>query len=155
MELFTDILEFLKTLTFVDYVFFAAIILLLILIITLIYFIKINEEVLNIEVKEKTELEKLSETLSKEQKPRVVNMTTFEKEQEDRAIISYEELVKNSKNYDINYSEEKNIDGISIKKIDLNGEKLINKSTIDIRVVSYKKEEEFLSMLKNLQTLLN
>ena len=45
MNIFKDILGFLNTLTFIDYVFFFAVVILIILIVSLIYFIKINDEV--------------------------------------------------------------------------------------------------------------
>ena len=46
-------------------------------------------------------------------------MTEYEKEQEEKAIISYEELVNSIKKKKINYEDEKNDKDVSIKKIDL------------------------------------
>ncbi len=161
MGFINSMVDFFNTLTFIDFVFFFAVIVLLILIIVLIYFIKINEEVLNREPeKTKNELELINDAIKNDVENKEVNFTHFEKEQEDKAIISYDELVKKSKNYDLNYSEEKEVDGVSIKKINLEDMYLESdykndSNTVQIRVVSYKKEEEFLQTLKNLHTLLN
>ncbi len=158
MELLNDVTEFFSALTFIDFVFFFAVVILLILIITLIYFIKINEEVLNRETNvKKSDLEIINEAIKEDVIKGNVHFTNFEKEQEDKAIISYDELVKKSKNYDLNYTEEKEVDGLSIKKINLEDmyHESDNKEKIEIRVISYKKEEEFLQTLKNLHTLLS
>ncbi len=160
MKLISDITDFFQTLTFVDFVFFFAVIVLLILIISLIYFIKINEEVLKEDSsKEKSDLELISEAIEKDSSNKSVNFTTFEKEQEDKAIISYDELVTKNKNYDLNYLEEKEVDGVSVKKINLedmySSDVLKKEESAPIRVISYKKEEEFLQTLKNLQSILN
>ena len=44
MKLFRDIGDFLETLSFIDVVFFFAVLILIILVVTLIYFIKINKD---------------------------------------------------------------------------------------------------------------
>ncbi len=159
MEILSDINKFVQTLTFVDFVFFFAVVVLIILIIALVYFIRVNEEVLRKEnEKPKSELEMIKDAISSESKEKNVIMSTFEKEQEDKAIISYEELLNKSKNYGINYLEEKEVDGLTIKKVNLSDmyTKEEEPKTVEpIRVVSYKKEEEFLVALKNLKSLLS
>ncbi len=169
MQFFKDIFAFLKTLTFIDYVFFFAIVILLTLIVTLLYFIKINDDVL-VNKKDKTEKkDKLEETremaIVKEitknmmkEEPKTVTFTDYEKDQEEKAIISYDELLKKDNNYEINYEKEEYYDDLSVKKIDL--DHLIldkdenEKPVFTGRVISFQKEEAFLNALKQLQNSL-
>ena len=157
MKLFSDIWEFLKTLNFVDIVFFFAVLILMVLVVTLIYFIKINNDE---EVKDKKEetaemkiVREIQENLGKEEP--TVNFTEYEKDQEDKAIISYDELLnKNNSKYGLNYEKEEVQDDFSVKKVNLDD--LVNKNSeevpkVDVRVISFAKEETFLQALKQLQ----
>lgn len=156
MQLLNDILEFLKTLTLIDYIFFFAVIILLILIITLIYFIKSNNEVFISENPNTSDLKAITKKLE-EDHPRI-EFTDYEKDQEEKAIISYDELLKKSKSSTINYDEETNLDGLSIKKINLDEPLILNdeiKPTGNVRVISYQQEEKFLAALKQLQSMLS
>ena len=155
MKVFSDILSFLKTLNFVDIVFFFAVLILMILIVTLIYFITINNEE-KIDEKEETAemkiIKEIQENIKKETPE--INFTNYEKEQEDKAIISYDELLHKNNNYELNYEKEELYDGLSVKKVNL--ENLVNKnaeisSKVDVRVISFAKEEAFLQALKQLQ----
>ena len=83
-----------------------------------------------------------------------INITNYEKDQEDKAIISYDELLNKNKNYGINYEKEETYDDLTVKKVDLDN--LVNKSAeitpnIEVRVISFQKEEAFLEALKRLQ----
>lgn len=91
------------------------------------------------------------ETMPRERK---VNMTPYEEEQEEKAIISYDELV-NQRNEDINYSNEykNNENDILVKQVDLDKTKKVDLSEIDNK--DYKHEEEFLKSLKDLQEVLD
>ena len=157
MKLFSDIWEFLKTLNFVDIVFFFAVLILMVLGVTLTYFIKINNDE---EVKDKKEetaemkiVREIQENLGKEEP--TVNFTEYEKDQEDKAIISYDELLnKNNSKYGLNYEKEEVQDDFSVKKVNLDD--LVNKNSeevpkVDVRVISFAKEEAFLQALKQLQ----
>lgn len=181
MNLFKDILGFISTLTLIDFVFFFSVVILIILIVSLIYFIKINDEVFNdseekkellsnidLEVptpliydeNEEDELIDLA-TLTKqleEKQSLNIDLTDYEKEQEERAIISYDELLKKTSNREINYEAEEIIDDITVKKVDLAN--LVssieeNEPKINVQVISYEKEEAFLQALKQLQQNLN
>lgn len=175
MQFFNDILSFLKTLSFVDIVFFLAVLALMLLIITLIYFIKENNEedipenpsnnnsnkkdlLADIDP-EILDLKEITEALENAEQPETVGLSKYEEEQEEKAIISYEELIKRKQDFAINYSEEENIDEeLTIKKVDLDN--LINKevmetSKLNVTVISYEKEEAFLEALKTLQQKLN
>ena len=127
MRIFSDIGNFLLALRFVDVVFFLAVLILMILVITLIYFIKINDGEFKKKTCEETAemriVRDLKDSMNGENK--TVQFTDYEKEQENKAIISYDELVKKSNNYDLNYVEEKNIDDLTVKQVDLDN--LFNK----------------------------
>lgn len=170
MQIFSDIINFIKTLSFVDIVFFFAVLALMLLIITLIYFLRENNDS-DIEVNKSPDkkelssdeaallsLKELTEALENAE-PKEVNLNRYEEEQEEKAIISYEELLNRKNDFAINYSEEENIDEeLTIKKVDLDN--LINKEVtepqhISVTVISYDKEEAFLQALKTLQQTLN
>jgi len=102
----------------------------------------------------KTLTKKLEEDANNER----VNFTAYEKDQEEKAIISYDELIKTKNLYAINYEKEELIDDLSVKKVNLND--LVNKNETEyvkeeVRVISYQKEEAFLNALKELNSLLN
>ena len=196
MEIFKDIYKFIKYLSLVDIIFLSAIIILLILIVTLVYFIRINKDVLGeddffppsdktneneikeenivekIEVKQEAiveeyndeegellDLESLTQKLkAEEESGERVSWTEYEKDQEEKAIISYDELLQKKNKYAINYEKEEVIDDLIVKKVNLND--LVNKNEEveikeEVRVISYQKEEDFLSALKELNSLLN
>ncbi len=177
MQIISDIIGFLKTLTIVDVIFFFAVLSLMLLVITLIYFIKENssddsesdetptifktEEQKAKNAKEKSELDNLIEIAAaiENAEPNNSNLNHYEEEQEEKAIISYEELLKRKNDFAINYSEEENIDDdLTIKKVDLNNlvnKDIIVKPEIKVSVISYEKEEAFLEALKRLQQTLN
>ena len=164
MKIFTDIANFLKGLAFVDYVFFFAVLVLMILVVTLIYFIKINDDVLDNDTKSKNLkdetqemqiVKKINEAIEKEEPRPNIDFTEYEKDQEEKAIISYDELLKQDSNYEINYEKEEYLDDLSVKKFDL--DHLVTKKETDEkplmkgRVISFEKEEAFLQALKQLQ----
>lgn len=155
MKLFSDIVSFLKTLTFVDLVFFFAVLVLMILIVTLIYFIKINNEDEDKSLEETAEMKIVKEITSNlDKEVPNVDFTEYEKEQENKAIISYEELLGKTNNYELNYEKEDYYDDLLVKKVNLdNIVNLKEEKTprIEVRVISFQEEEAFLQALKQLQ----
>ncbi len=159
MKLFKDIWSFLQTLTFVDLIFFFAIVILMVLVVTLIYFIKINKEEpkKNDEELEETSemkiIKEISKGIEEEQSP-TINFTDYEKDQENKAIISYDELLKKTNNYKLNYEKEEMLDDLSVKKVNLDNLVSVKEEKIpkiEVRVISYQEEEAFLKALKQLQ----
>ena len=154
-----DIILFLKSLSFIDYVFFFTVIFLIILVVSLIYFIRINEDIIekDSEITDPDNLQSIATAIKNDAKP--ITFTSYEKEQEDKAIISYDELVSNTTNYELNYASEDDKDGLSVKKFDLDN--LVSERVkteepkIEVRLFSLKREEEFLRDLKELQKALN
>ena len=141
----------------VDIIFFFAVLILMILIVTLIYFIKINKD----EEPNKNDLEETQEMkIAKELRDSMRNseptikFTDYEKDQEDKAIISYDELLNKGSNYELNYEKEETHDDLTVKKVDLDN--LVNKNSsittnLEVRVIIFQKEEAFLEALKRLQ----
>lgn len=139
----------------VDIIFFFAVLILMILIVTLIYFIKINNETEEKDLEETQEM-KIAKELrdSMKNSEPTIKFTDYEKDQEDKAIISYDELLNKGNNYELNYEKEEMHDDLSVKKVDLDN--LANKnnntvSNIEVRLISFQKEEAFLEALKRLQ----
>ena len=158
--MFKDIMFFLKNISFIDYVFFFTVVFLIILVVSLIYFIKINEEVLESDNKlnDPDNLRAIASSIKSAPKE-PITFTSYEREQEDKAIISYEELLSNTGKFQLKYEDEEQKGDLSVKKIDLNN--LINSSIktdppkIEVHLISLKREEEFLQTLKELQRSLN
>ena len=97
---------------------------------------------------DKEELQSITKELESLPKERKINLTPFEEEQEQKAIISYEELLSKTNNVSINYSDT-NCDpenDVLIKKVDL-------ATTGQIELDPIKKA--FLEALKQLNDLLN
>ncbi len=167
MNLLNDAISFLQTLSFVDVVFFVAVLVLMLLIITLIYFINENKDNSSLDIiyeekptqtTEVDDLKAITEALENAE-PSNINLNEYEEEQEEKAIISYEELLKHRNDFALNYSEEENLaDDLTVKKVDLDN--LVNKEVtikpnLNVTVISYEKEEAFLEALKTLQQNLN
>lgn len=88
------------------------------------------------EVKDLQEISKELEQLPKEHP---IDMSKYELEQEQQAIISYDELVKQTQNSHI-YKEENND---------------INTTQVTSNLSGYEHEEEYLKQLKQLKNILN
>lgn len=117
----------------------------------------IQEEEYNDEEGELLDLEGLTKKLQQEESERVT-CTEYEKDQEEKAIISYDELLQKHNRYAINYEKEEIMDDLIVKKVNLND--LVNKNSeekieTEVRAISYQKEEDFLRALKELNSLLN
>ena len=161
-QLFKDFLGFIKCLSQVDILLYVAILCLIILIVSLIYIVKTSEEVEedgscmfnNDDVDLKDIVTNIENTDST-----AINITSYEEEQEEKAIISYDELIKRGKNDQISYENEEILNNeVSVRKINL--DKKTKTETEPIKVFNnnffnYEKEEEFLKSLQALNKLLN
>lgn len=103
------------------------------------------------------ELQALTKELAIIPREKRIEMTPYEEEQEQRAIISYDELLKRGNNQNISYSNEEKIDDITIKNVDIENTNKINLNQInqEVNKFSYEHEEAFLNNLKNLQKTLD
>lgn len=118
MQIFYDILAFLKSLSAIDYILYFAVLVLIVLVVSLIYVMKTSdyEEEMEIE-KEDFDLQNIVNTIDENPEP-AIDMTAYELEQEEKAIISYDELIKTSKMKPIHYEEEEMIDDeVKVKKL--------------------------------------
>ncbi len=163
-DIITDIISFLKSLELIDYVLFFSVMALIVLIVSLLYIVRTSDEeytyTLDKDLDDDLDLVALSKEIDEHTPYNNIDLTDYETEQEEKAIISYDELIKQHKNYALNYEEESNKAGINIKKIDnsnpLNETDIEDKSTkVPNIVLSYEREEEFLKLLKQLNSLLN
>ena len=171
-NIFQSFLIFIRSLSLIDVLLFLAIVILIILIVSFKYVSKYNKE--NEEVDDENmkynDLDLIDITKKIEQEvPKPIILNNYEKEQEEKAIISYDELVASKKDLEeINYKEEKDIKGLKVKEVDMEHiTKPIDISTIINRnenkveekhenvLMRYDKEDAFLETLKNLQKILN
>lgn len=105
----------------------------------------------------------LSKELEKLPKDKRVNLTPYEEEQEEKAIISYDELVERAKETSIAYSDTKYSEDqeVEVKQIDLEKTGKIELDPIKrelngrVTLSSYEHEEAFLNALKELENILN
>ena len=105
--------------------------------------------------KDMIDLEKITKNIEADYKPLNIDLTNYEMEQENNAIISYDELIKSKDRLSVNYDETfKPLDGIDVKKVDLSASSPKNTGEaekIALPLISYEKEEAFLKALKQLQ----
>lgn len=141
---------------------FLSILCILVLLIIFIYIdicLDKKEKKMAIEKKNRVDLETITQNIERDYKPLIVKLTSYEQEQEDNAVISYDELVKR-KNEEFNYdSEFKNNTNVDVKKIDLENEPevraketKVESGEIKASLNTYEKEEDFLKALKQLQS---
>lgn len=174
------VIEYMSTISFSDALFFCALLVLIALILILIYMLKKGtfyvastekpkavEEPIQKEEENDAPLDLQALTKALESAtPKAIELTPYEEEQEEKAIISYDELLQARKDYILQYDEEKEEEGVLVKKVDL---EQLSKDTLPILnsiepkleepkesiVISYEKEEAFLAALKQLQSMLN
>lgn len=157
MQIIKDIIGFIKTLSQIDWLLYIAVLVLVILIVSLIYIIKNSEEEeeASISNENKEDLKTIVSTIENKQSP-ALTLTDYEAEQEEKAIISYEELLEKNKLGKIKYEEEKIAnEEITIKKINLDqlieNQKETNQNQPPL---CYEKEEEYLKKLHALNNAL-
>lgn len=158
----------------IDFIFFGAVILLLIIILVMVYIIKINvtnEEVNKIITTQnelpKEDLPTVQEPTDEDlaiidinsidklrDNPNVISLSEYEREQEEQAIISYEELINSHKPNELSYIKEENITpDFSVKQVNI--EKLNQDSEVKKKfTISLVEEENFLIQLQQLNSSL-
>ncbi|MDD4187537.1 MAG: hypothetical protein PHX04_02065 [Bacilli bacterium] len=163
-EVIANFRGFIYTFSMGDYFFFIGTFLLIVLFIYILYLIKLSEieekekkEEVKSEVTDTFDIEAVSKSLEN-YTPDAITLTNYEVEQEESAIISYEELVKNKNKVGIDYDDEytSDIPELSIKKINLTTvTKNEEEPKLEVKLMQYDKEEAFLKALKQLQENLN
>ena len=163
-EMYENLVGFIYSLSMGDYFFFIGTFLLIVLFVYILYLIKCSdgEEVLNAvsDKKDDFDIEAVTKAIEKDYKPETIRLTSYEEEQENNAIISYEELLKNKDKISVSYDDEYEFEEqtLSVKKFDLTNTSetpVIDESKLKVQLISYEKEEEFLKALKDLQSNLS
>ncbi len=107
---------------------------------------KIEMNVLKKAKKDRIDLEAITRNIEENYKPAAIRLTSYEEEQESNAIISYQELLTNKDNQQINYDDEyqSKID-LNVKKVDLEGNMgtEMPRTKIEVSLMNYKQEEDF------------
>ena len=155
-EMIENIFGFIYTLSMGDYIFFIGTFVTILAFIYVIYLMKKDED--KNEINDNSDisyLENIKNNIEKDYNPVYSNLTEYEKEQEDSAIISYEELIKNKDKFNFSYDEEykSNDNEINVKKINIgnNSKDKVNNEKLDVKLLNYSEYEEFLVALKQLQ----
>ena len=163
-EMYENLVGFIYSLSMGDYFFFVGTFLLIVLFVYILYLIKCSdgEEALNAvsDKKDDFDIEAVTKAIEKDYKPETIRLTSYEEEQENNAVISYEELLKNKNKISVSYDDEYEFEEptLSVKKFDLTNTSetpVIDESKLKVQLMSYEKEEEFLKALKDLQSNLS
>ena len=108
--------------------------------------------------KDMLDLEAITRNLEANYHPVNIELTSYEKEQEESAVISYEELLskKGSKQQHMYYDDSfVNNSDVNVRKVDLTDNiqaTTIDSTKIGVTLFDYEKEEAFLKALKQLQS---
>ena len=156
---------FIKSLTWTDLFFFCAILILILLLIYIVYLVRLDDDdslekdilkVMDEESKpESHSIEEIVSNLEENYEPKPIDLSQYEKEMEDTAIISYDELKKRTSNdivYDDDYDS--GIDDVLVRRVDANSSGN-TKEYVDLPkaiMMSYDNEEAFLKALKKLKS---
>ena len=145
--------------TIEDCIFLAFVVLLLLVSVLTIKNVNKKEKEMNTIKKAKKDmidLEAITRNIETDYRPANIELSSYEQEQENNAIISYEELVSNKNNSDVNYDEtyESNTIDVNVKKVDLSDTYGVNveRENYVVNLMSYEKEEAFLRALRQLQS---
>ena len=124
-EMYENLVGFIYSLSMGDYFFFIGTFLLIVLFVYILYLIKCSdgEEALNAvsDKKDDFDIEAVTKAIEKDYKPETIRLTSYEEEQENNAVISYEELLKNKDKISVSYDDEYEFEEptLSVKKFDL------------------------------------
>ena len=165
-ETISNLLSFIYSLSMGDYFFFIGTFLLIVLFVYILYLIKCSDEEEKLLKQEEVnnndgfDIEAVSKAIEETYKPEAIKLTSYEEEQENNAIISYDELVKNKNKLNISYDDEYEYDTpeLKVKKFDfskLEVDSNLDEPKLDVKLMSYDKEEDFLKALKELQSNLS
>ena len=152
----------LKRISLSDLFFFGASLILILLLVYILYLIKTDEEgskekgILELPKMqpEKDAIENIVTNIEENYGPKHVDLSKYEQEMEDTAIISYDELLKRASSdiaYDDNYRAPS--EDLVVKKVD-DTNTSTTREYVDLKeavMMSYESEEEFLNALKKIQ----
>ena len=106
-------------------------------------------------INDSNELRDITKELENIPRERKIEMTPYEAEQEEKAIISYEELLSKTNSMNIQMDDNL-VDNVQTGKFENQSEEVVkNEKQMVNPVPSYRHEEEFLNSLKQLQQTIN
>lgn len=144
-----------------DFIFITIVLLLILTSIIILLTLKNKEKYMNTvnqAKKDMIDLEAITRNLEANYQPPVIELTNYEREQEESAVISYEELLKKRTNNRVVYDDSfVNNTTVDVKKIDLSSDleatqSIITPTKIEVNLFDYEKEEAFLKALRKLQS---
>ncbi len=156
-NIFSDLNKIMDALMLSDYLFFGVILLLIILLVVLLFLFKNSDRNLEWELPhedntsgEGANLLEIAREIEKNDEHINIDLSSYEKAEEEASIISYDELVEKSNKNRVKYMEEENKEDLIVRKVD------IENTVRDVEVKpplirSYEKEEALLAALKQLQ----
>ena len=154
-----SLIGIINSFTLGDYLFFLGIFLTIVLFIYVVYLIKGAPDPKDYNKQnELFDLEAITKAIETDYKPGKIELTHYEEEQENNAIISYHELVENKDKLGLDYDDEFIFEDetIEVKKINLSRDGHFPQTKLGVKLMQYDKEEAFLKALKELQSnLLN
>lgn len=153
----------LKKISLSDLFFFGSSLILILLLVYIVYLIKTDESEIKGEISNsdlpklqtsKNSIEDIVTNIEENYEPKHVDLSKYEQEMEDTAIISYDELLKRASN-DIAYDEDfKNTnEDIIVKKVD-DTNMSQTREYVNLKeavMMNYENEEAFLKALKTIQ----
>ena len=152
-----------KRISFSDIFFFGSSLILILLLIYIVYLIKTDENEIKKELgngelprmqPDTNNIASIVNNIEENYDPKPIDLSKYEQEMEDTAIISYEELLKRSSN-DITYDDDykSKSDDLLVKKVD-DSNTSMTKEYVNLPtavMMSYENEEAFLDALKTIQ----
>ncbi|MBQ8659573.1 MAG: hypothetical protein IJ475_01880 [Bacilli bacterium] len=119
-----------------------------------------SEEVISSNELEELDLMAVTKELEEIPEDRI-QLNTYEELQEEKAIISYDELIAKCNNVSIGYIDVNSNDDVLVKQVDLSSTGMIELDPIKkalnskVSIASFDHEEDFLKALKQLNNFLN
>lgn len=144
-----------KSFTLYDFLFLIIGIILILLLIYIVYLIRLDDDK-NIKnsSKGKKELKEIVNDIEANYEPKPINLSKYEQQMEDTAIISYDELVNRASNSIVYEDEYQRDDDLIVRKV--SSDNIGNtKELVDLPkaiLMNYENEEAFIKTLKRLQS---
>jgi len=142
-----------------DLFFFGTTLFLVLLLVYIVYLMRVENEENDLpikkEAKENNSIEEIINNIETNYEPKPIDLSKYEQEMEDTAIISYEEL-KNRAINNIAYEDEydSGIEDVVVKKVDATNTSS-TREYVDLPkavMMNYDSEEDFLEALQTLQS---
>ena len=125
-NIFSDLSKVIDALMLSDYLFFGVILLLIILLVVLLFLFKNSDRNLEWEmphedntVGEGADLLEIAREIEKNDEHINVDLSAYEKAEEEASIISYDELLERNNKNRVRYVEEEKAEDLVVRKVDI------------------------------------